>query len=86
MTIHWKGVEQYFTVMLFVNTLTPRMKPWVIQSFLTFVSVERTNFTKFGSLENLSTLDLALSGVKGLRVLPACWNVMYGMHSFYSSK
>ena len=37
MTIHWKAVEQYFTVVLFVI------------------------------LENLSILDLALSGVKGLK-------------------
>ena len=35
MTIHWKAIEQYFTVVLFVNHLTPRVKPWVIQSFLT---------------------------------------------------
>ena len=32
MTIHWKAVEQYFTVVLFVNPLTPRVKPWLIQS------------------------------------------------------
>ena len=36
MTIHWKAVEQYFTVVLFVNPLAPRVLPWVIQSFLTF--------------------------------------------------
>ena len=36
MTIHWKAVEQYFTVVRFVNPLTPRVKPWMIQSFLTF--------------------------------------------------
>ena len=82
MTIHWKAVEQYFTVVLFVNPLTPRVKPWVIQSFLTFDSMDRTfvgkllsstvlwcclffNFTQFVILENLSVLDLALSGVKG---------------------
>ena len=41
-TIHWKAVEQYFTVVLFVNPLTPRVKPWVIQSFLTFDSKDRT--------------------------------------------
>ena len=39
MTIHWKAVEQYLTVVLFVNPYTPRVKPWVIQSFLTFDSV-----------------------------------------------
>ena len=43
MTIHWKAVEQYFTVLLF-------------------------DFTQFVILENLSVLDLALSGVEGLRV------------------
>ena len=42
MTIHWKAVEQFFTVVLFVNPLTPRVKPWVIQSFLTFDSMDRT--------------------------------------------
>ena len=41
MTIHWKALEQYFTVLLFV-------------------------FTQFVILENLSVLDLALSGMKGL--------------------
>ena len=40
--IHWKAVEQYFTVVLFVNPLTPRVKPWMIQSFLTFDSMDRT--------------------------------------------
>ena len=42
MTIHWKAVEQYFTVVLFGNALTPRVKPWVIQSFLTFDCMDRT--------------------------------------------
>ena len=42
MTILWKATEQYFTVVLFVNPLTPRMKPWVIQSFLTLNSMDRT--------------------------------------------
>ena len=42
MTIHWKAVEQYFTVVLFVDPLTPRVKAWVIQSFLTFDSMYRT--------------------------------------------
>ena len=41
MTIHWKAVEQYFTVVLFVNPLTRRVKPWVIQSFLNFDSMDR---------------------------------------------
>ena len=41
-TIYWKAVEQYFTVVLFVNPLTLRVKPWVIQSFLTFDSMDRT--------------------------------------------
>ena len=46
MTIHWKAVEQYFTVMLFVKPLTARVKPWVIQSFLTFDSMDRTRDDK----------------------------------------
>ena len=41
MTIHWKVVEQYFTEVLFVNPLTPRVKPLVIQRFTTFDSMER---------------------------------------------
>ena len=44
MTIHWKAVEQYFTVVLF--------------AFF--------NFPQFVILNNLSFLDLVLSGVKGL--------------------
>ena len=51
------------------------MNPWVVQSFLTFDSIDKTlycgavylfNFTQFVNLENLSILDLALSGLKGL--------------------
>ena len=42
MTIHWKAVEQYFTVALFVNPLTLRVKLWVIQRFVTFDSMDRT--------------------------------------------
>ena len=41
-TNHWNAVEQYFTVVLFINPLTPRVKPWVIHSFLTLDSVDRT--------------------------------------------
>ena len=82
MTIHWKAVEHYFTVVLFVNTLTPRVKPWVIQSFLTFDSMDRTlkcdhslescravlycGAVCLSVWKNLSVLDLALSEVKGL--------------------
>ena len=43
MTIHWKAVEQYFTVVLSVF-----------------------KFTQFVILENLSVMDLALSGVTGI--------------------
>ena len=42
MTIHWKAVEQYFTVVLFVNPLTSRVKPLVIQSFLSFDTMDGT--------------------------------------------
>ena len=45
MTIRWKAVEQYFTIVLFVFF----------------------NVTQFVILENLSILDLALPGVKGLK-------------------
>ena len=93
MTIHWKAVEQYFTVVLFVNPLTARVKPWVIQSFLTFDSMTRTlmydhslescccgfQFNQVCNFGKVSTLDLALSGVKELRGLKRikqsnhCW-------------
>ena len=42
MTNHWKAVEQFFAVVLFGNPLTPSLKPWVIQSFLTFDSMDKT--------------------------------------------
>ena len=42
MIIHWNAVEQYFTVVMFVNPLTLRVKPWVIKSFLTCDYVDRT--------------------------------------------
>ena len=69
--IRWKAIEQYFTAVLFVNPLTPRVKPWVIQSFLTFESMYRTLKCDH-SLEScwgvlycgavcFSILDLALS-------------------------
>ena len=45
MTIHWKVVEQYVTVVLFVYQF------------------------QFIILENLSILDLALSGMKGFQVV-----------------
>ena len=77
MTIHWKAVEQHFTMVLFVNPLTPRVKPWVIQSFITFDYMDRSlkcdhslesclfsNLIQFAILRNLSSSDLALSGVK----------------------
>ena len=41
LSIYWKAVKQYFTVVLF-NLLTLRVKPWVVQSFLTFDSMDRT--------------------------------------------
>ena len=37
-----EAAEQYFTVVLFVNPLSPRVKPRVIQSFETFDSMDRT--------------------------------------------
>ena len=71
MTINWKAVEQYFTVVLFVNPLTPRVKPWVIQSFLTFDSMDRTLKCDHSLLSSTllrfwKILDLAVSGVKRL--------------------
>ena len=71
-------------MVLFGNPLTPRVKAWVIQSFLTFDFMHRPltsdhslescllwcclffNFTQFVILENVSSLELALSGVKRL--------------------
>ena len=71
-----------------IYPLTARVKPWVIQIFLTFDSMERTlncnhffgkllsrtllwfclvfNFTQVVILKNVSVLDLAPSGVRGL--------------------
>ena len=66
-------MEQYFTMVLFVNPLTPRVKPWVIQSFqyftieLYFTVVLFFNFSRLLILYDLSILDLALSGMKGLK-------------------
>ena len=51
MTIRWKTVEQYFTVV-----------PFVLFFFI-------FNFTQFVILENLSILDLAFSGGKGLSIV-----------------
>ena len=64
MTIHWKAVEQYFTVLLFVNPLTPTVKPSdkVIQSFLTFDSMDRTLKCDHSSL---LMFEFLLSAVKG---------------------
>ena len=42
MTIHWKAVEHYVTMVLFVNPLTPRVTPYVIQSIVTLDSMDRT--------------------------------------------
>ena len=39
--MQWKAVEQYFTVVLIVNPLALRVKPWAIHSFLTFDSMYR---------------------------------------------
>ena len=77
-------------MVLFVNPLTPRVKPWVIQSFLTFDSMDRTlkcdhssnDFfccTQIVVLENLSILDLALLGVKGF-ILFLSNNCTYKMY------
>ena len=92
-----------FILLWYLSLWTPRVKPWVIQSFLTFDSMDRTltvigpftgpftgkllsrdllwcclvfNFTQFVILENLSVLDLALSGMKELK----------GIHSKYVEK
>ena len=73
MTIHWKAVEQYSTVVLLVYSLTARVKPWVIQSFLTLDSTDRTMTVTihWKAVEQYFTVvlflsRLALSGVKGL--------------------
>ena len=36
------GIKSGQLCVLFLNPLTPRVKPWVIQSFLTFDSMDRT--------------------------------------------
>ena len=80
--------------MFSLNPLIPRVKPWLLQNFLTFDYMDRTlecslkliekllssfcsavyfcfffNFSKNAILENISSLDLALLGVKGLTTL-----------------
>ena len=69
MTIHGKAVEQYFTVVLFVNPLTPRVKTWVIQSFLTFDSMDRT-LTCDHSMESC-TLRHVTVVLFGFSILPS---------------
>ena len=69
MTIHWKAVEKYFTVVLFVKPLTPRVKARMIERFLTFDSMgrppNRFNFSPVCNFEkNRQYLDLELAGVK----------------------
>ena len=61
-----------------LNPLTPRVKPWVMQSFLAFDSIDRLlkcdhslkaggqYLTQIEILEKLPTLDLAVLEVKGL--------------------
>ena len=67
-------------MVLFVNPLTPRVKPWAIQRFLTFDSMDRTLKCDHSAVEhyftvvlfvfqfspgcNLSIFDFALSGVR----------------------
>ena len=68
-------------MVLFANPLTPRVKPWVTQSFPTieYMDVRKLlsstllscclffNFIQFVILKNFSILDLAQSAVKGLK-------------------
>ena len=85
------GTKKRNVLLQAVNPLTPRVELWVIQSFLTFDSMDRALkydhslknctlpwcclfffFVLFYPvcnliLENLSSLDLTLSGVKGLK-------------------
>ena len=57
-----KNIDIFYSEL---NSLASRMKPWVIQTFdsLQFFTVVLL-FFNFVILENLSILDLALSGVK----------------------
>ena len=83
MTIHWKAVDQYFIVVLFLNPLIPRVKPWVIQSFPTFDSINRAlkcdhsfgkllSFTQFAILEFF--FHFGLGNVKSER---ANYNILW---------
>ena len=70
MTNRWKAVEQYFTVELFVNPLTPRVKPWVIQSFLTFDSMDKPKVKPFvGKLLSSKYFTVVLFA---FQVYPVC--------------
>ena len=50
-----------------INPLTPREKPWVIQSFLTFDSMDRTIHGK--AVEQYFNVVLVLPRVKGLNLV-----------------
>ena len=78
MTIHWKAVEQYFTVVLFVNPLTPRVKPWVIQIFLTFDSMEYLTVVLFvfQFWKNCGKFGLGVKGLKRLNFTFGGWTVL----------
>ena len=86
-TIHLKAVEQYFTVELFVNPLTSRVKPWVKQNFLTFDSVDRTLKCDH-SLESCWAV-LYCGAVFGFQFCPVCnfWKfVNFGFGSVRSEQ
>ena len=45
-------------MVLFVNPLTPRVKPWVIKSFLSFDSMDRSVTTLWKGVEQYFTVVL----------------------------
>ena len=65
-------------MVLFVNPLTPRVKPWVIQSFLTFDSMDRIIKCDH-SLENC--LAVLYCGAVCSSILPSLsfWKFIFGL-------
>ena len=80
----WKAVKQYFTVVLFVNPLTPRVKPCVIQFSNFWFHVQNPKVWPFiGKLLSSTILWCCLLTLWTLKTpctdhsLESCWVVLY---------
>ena len=71
-------------MVLFVDPLTPRVKPWVIQSFLTFDSMDRTVKCDH-SLERCCTLLLCCGFF--FQFYPVCnFGISFGLSTAKSER